>query len=933
MFPNKKTKLITKKNKPVTVKQKDSKMAGMENFINDELKILQNMKKKKINPMVKQSQPVIRNQNDEIVKNELKESYSNAKLNKNILDKKFEENMNTTGSKFDGFKNSTKFNETTISDKDNTPFKMQNDKLNQKRISSATKPENFVIKFPTNQITNEKTKEILENLNKESKINQKAEFDIKDIPKGKMIYKNVNETNDLKNKKKYEGKLNKIDNNVKKIENKKNKKEEVNKKNNIEEYVEDEYNDFNDENEYNDFEEDYNKNNNEKKDEFEDMFGENAEFNNIDDEYIQYKKKNYDNIAERTEERLKDLKKAITLSEEYINLFEFDSTTELEKIFNNNLNIDLNKKNKFQDAGINTLEIETKDEETFTDMNMNMNLNNFNLNNNNKKENTDNKNKIENLLNENEKKIEVSSVANYQPLTYDAYKFFVHIGPYIENILLNNINKYILQNTNQKAREATGMSKLDKEFIFPEDLLTYIFPNNKSDGVKINFKKFLFFDTKPFQIGIAINLQDEFSSSISSFFPSNESCNLIIIYSIFKNEIEKIFYSFGISNGLIALGESENILINIKIDGNFEIFDLNSNNNNLYLGFEKDNENVSLARQNIENDNIIIPKFELILPIFQTNINYGFTSQIKKIIKNTYNEGISNISNVNKEKLYEIFIIDQTGFLLSFKINESFTKNMNNNICEEIFNNPYIQMDLKVLLQRIFNLEEFKEIEIIDIKIFENIYLFTLTNYGLVKFTIEGKYSLIPDIYYQNLDASNENNMTCFDISETGNIVAGFNDQSVKIFNNKNTIYSSFITNLLKNSYIDKILWSNVICRSAEGKLIRKSLLANFYAFTTKNDFIIFDLNQKKTEELRKVKRLKEMGSKLGLTRNNSIMDMSNSLYTDYSNFILQSDSKDINKGKVEIHKLSLRKQFYEEASINRVNEKILNKIYSLQNY
>ena len=129
---------------------------------------------------------------------------------------------------------------------------------------------------------------------------------------------------------------------------------------------------------------------------------------------------------------------------------------------------------------------------------------------------------------------------------------------------------------------------------------------------------------------------------------------------------------------------------------------------------------------------------------------------------------------------------------------------------------------------------------------------------------------MIPDIYYQNLDASNENNMTCFDISETGNIVAGFNDQSVKIFNNKNTIYSSFITNLLKNSYIDKILWSNVICRNSEGKLIRKTLLANFYAFTTKNDFIIFDLNQKKIEELRKVKRLKEMGSKLGLTRINS---------------------------------------------------------------
>jgi hypothetical protein len=292
MFPNKKTKLNTKKNKPVTIKQKDANMAGMENFINDELKILQNMKKKKINPIVKQSQPVIRNQNDEIVKNELKESYSNAKLNKNLLDKKLEENMNTTGTKFDGFKNSTKFNETSVSDKDNSPFKMQTENKSRSRISSATKPENFVIKFPTNQITNEKTKEILEILNKESKINQKAEFALKEIPKGNLIYQNIDNNNDLKNKKKYEGKLNKIENNFKKPETKNNKKEEINKKNNVEEYVEDEYNDFNDENEYNDFEEDFNKNNNDKpKDEFEDMFGENAEFNNIDDEYIQYKKK------------------------------------------------------------------------------------------------------------------------------------------------------------------------------------------------------------------------------------------------------------------------------------------------------------------------------------------------------------------------------------------------------------------------------------------------------------------------------------------------------------------------------------------------------------------------------------------------------------------------------------------------------------------
>ena len=129
--------------------------------------------------------------------------------------------MNTTGTKFEGFKNSTKFNETTTSDKDNNTFKMNSENKNRSRISSATKPENFVIKFPTNQITNEKTKEILENLNKESKINQKAEFALKDISKGNLIYQNIDNNNDLKNKKKYEGKLNKIENNFKKTDIKK----------------------------------------------------------------------------------------------------------------------------------------------------------------------------------------------------------------------------------------------------------------------------------------------------------------------------------------------------------------------------------------------------------------------------------------------------------------------------------------------------------------------------------------------------------------------------------------------------------------------------------------------------------------------------------------------------------------------------------------
>ena len=74
------------------------------------------------------------------------------------------------------------------------------------------------------------------------------------------------------------------------------------------------------------------------------------------------------------------------------------------------------------------------------------------------------------------------------------------------------------------------------------------------------------------------------------------------------------------------------------------------------------------------------------------------------------------------------------------------------------------------------------------------------------------------------------------------------------------------------------------------------------------------------------------MGSKLNLTAKNSIIEISDSLFTDYSNYILQSDSANLNEGSVEINKLSLRKQFYEESSIEKVNDKILMKILTLTN-
>ena len=176
--------------------------------------------------------------------------------------------------------------------------------------------------------------------------------------------------------------------------------------------------------------------------------------------------------------------------------------------------------------------------------------------------------------------------------------------------------------------------------------------------------------------------------------------------------------------------------------------------------------------------------------------------------------------------------------------------------------------------------------------------------------------------------------MTCFDISDLGQIVCGFNDNSVKIINaeNKELLYSSVVEGVDDSTLISNIVWSKAICKNDKNKLIRRTLLANFFIFTSKNEFVIYDLNQKKIENLRKVKKFKDFGKALKLSRKNSLMDMSDCLYTDYSNFITMSECNQINKAKFSITKLSLRKQYYDEATIVKVNKKIIGKLLSLLN-
>ena len=85
-------------------------------------------------------------------------------------------------------------------------------------------------------------------------------------------------------------------------------------------------------------------------------------------------------------------------------------------------------------------------------------------------------------------------------------------------------------------------------------------------------------------------------------------------------------------------------------------------------------------------------------------------------------------------------------------------------------------------------------------------------------------------------------------------------------------------------------------------------------------------------ENLRKVKKLKDFGKAMKLSRKNSIMEMSDCSFIDYSNLIVMSECDQLNKAKFTITKLCLRKQYYEEWNIDKVNVKIINKLKTLLN-
>lgn len=858
-----------KSSKPVALKP-SSKVGNLDDFINNEMKMLKGFKK---------DQPKKINRETESAKNRLKESMNKANLNEMSHSEKKEENpLNSTATKFEGFAKATKFTETSTSQKSN------NNELKTSLSSSKmtnTKPEPFVInKFPEKK--NEKTMEIIDSLNKEKKPSAAV-----DIKPGEVTLDLSKPEVKVGNEKKYEMKV--------------NKKED-------DEEIQEDYDDFVQDDEIKMINQQVEEEKPKKKPEPEikpepqedvPAFDDGKEYNNAEDDvYSDKKSKRYITIR-----RLRELRDIVSLDSEYLDLFSLPYTKDDDKNDANNFT----KKAMMDEVGTNTNKVPTKDaftvmDNTFSDISMDA------------VDNVDKEkvNKDVTALTAAAKakgdKIKVTTNGNYQPLTYSAYKFFIHIGPYLENVLLNNINKYILQSKGSTT-ELTGMSKLEKDFRFPPELIQYIFPQVDVKEVKMSFKKFLFFDTKPFQIAISVTLSPKNSSPLSSALPTSadESCSLILLYSIFKSEVEKIYFSFSPVVDMITVGESESILLAVREDGGISVYDLYNifNNEMLYLNYEN---NCSITK----SEGTSKPKTEMILPIITKQIS---SNKIKKIIK--------CITERNSDKLYYVYAMSTNSDLISFKLRESSVRSFTQ--LEEAMNTPDISYDISRQVSRVFNVDN-KSVYVMDIKCIEGVNdkIFLLCNLGLCEIDIEGKesFTVIP-IMSNELNA---NDITAFDVSDTGHILIAMNDNSVKILSHGDIIFSSTV-DLGLTSSIDTATWSNIICKNSKGKLIRKSLLANFYLFDTKNDFIIFDLNQKVTTDIRKIKRKKELGVKKQLSRKNSIVAISSSLFTDYSNFILMSNG---NNGTVELHKLSLRKQFYEESSIKKVNAKIEQKILSL---
>lgn len=400
------------------------------------------------------------------------------------------------------------------------------------------------------------------------------------------------------------------------------------------------------------------------------------------------------------------------------------------------------------------------------------------------------------------------------------------------------------------------------------------------------------------------NIFDSYNSTAnnkynSSFSPKSNEKNLLIIFNLFSNKIKRIFISNCRIVDCLTIGKNENFILTCREDGIFDIFDIKKVDE-VYYNYKVSEVNITRETHKMNQSSFISNETNALNDNFEKSIGLPVYSSCAAFDSEDSIKMQSEIIKVMRKGASEsnrIYSLDKRGNLLLMiaTINASkSSSNKNKKVNSDDKNTNLLKKLYEVKLEeKLKSILKGNDLKCYDIKIFQNdrnankenfnanninfyqdIFLIN-SNLGLIKLTLIGKNDFNIRIVYNNFEEKNL--ITAFDMSDTGLILVSFSDLTIKVLD-INDFTSIFQVNLgLENvdSTINKVFWASVICKSDRKKQVRKTLTANFFAITSKNEFIIYDLNQKNKIDLRKIKKKIELGTKKGLNRKNSFIDFS----------------------------------------------------------
>jgi hypothetical protein len=340
---------------------------------------------------------------------------------------------------------------------------------------------------------------------------------------------------------------------------------------------------------------------------------------------------------------------------------------------------------------------------------------------------------------------------------------------------------------------------------------------------------------------IAISLTIKFfqeSNLPSSIYDQTTSVNLIVIFNLFTNKEEKLFYCYSRITNMNFVGQGDRVIIGADQELALEIFDINEGK--FCHIFEK---GINPVKEEIGSSNLINPKFKLRLPSY--------------VISNCLNSKIINIERKIIDTSYKLILMDQDAYLSIYNLNESI---LLNRLVENV---APIREELKINLikqiERVYITSEnfLSQIKIINFSLSRTIknsfvyIIYILTNLGFCKVNLKGKNEIVINVIHNN--NIENNSISSFDLSDTGHIIIAYSDYTLKLIEEESftKVFQTSVGGVSEGTFINNVYFSNIICKNEEKKLIRKSLIANFYVITSKNEFIIFDMNQKNKADIK----------------------------------------------------------------------------------